>query len=296
MYFSGSSVPFFQHITVPVTCNASGHFMGIFNPNFLGDSTAAYSTLFINNDSTYNGTTSVFVKLLNVNVPFTLTQNQFYAYRLVSCCMYISSKVALLNRAGKLGGAVCPIPNYAAATATTAFVSAGGEIPTSISSWSIIENLDGFCEAFVDTEAPVLRMNWYPSQIIDWEYAPINDEDALAGTDTLSTQTSFIFYGDSLGASTVMNLEFYFNFECIPYVGTQNYNTSGVYIDTFNPMYAKMQVLSDKSLLCRPCSSNFIADNTLRSRSSTNGIYKLNSVSGGLKQGSQVRGGVAIAQ
>jgi hypothetical protein len=260
-------------MTIQLTANTSGNLMGILDPNFLSDSQNAFSALFVNNSSTYNGTGTgnAYANLLNVTTPWNVANGTVTGYRLVSAACVLASKVSLQNRAGKFGMAVAPIPQFAGTTTGNAFSNV--YMPITIGNFSNIMDLDNYAEAAVDSSVPNLRGVWFPANgTLDYEYSLINDV-ALSLTTGVVQQTCFVFYATGLGASTVINLELYFNYELIPTIGQSSQSSTKSYISTEDPIQSKYRLLSDTTNVCHPLASAFITSEGLRP--SSNGVFSM---------------------
>lgn len=260
-FFLGSTIPFNLHLTISITTNALGNFMGMIDPfNLLDNSlSSTNTTLFINKSAGYAGADpGNFTNLLGVALgSFQTPINTVASFRLVSSCLYIVSGAALLNRSGKIGGAI--VPMLETSNVINGNPYANTNVPTAIQAFTAIESFPNYAESNVSSDKPTLRLCWYPANLHDYDFYALDSPDDPSGSFN-DQSNSFVFYGSSLGASVAVNLELYLNYEILPQINSTAFRFAKNFISLEDPIIAKAALLSDLKNVARPVIGQYCVD------------------------------------
>jgi hypothetical protein len=246
--YAGNSFCISRHTTQTITTNSTGRAFIMFQPTYLNPTGVNESTLLTNTANAYVGTAPAdFTTLLYVANDLAITANTVNAYRLVSACAYLYPNASMTTRSGKIGGAVMPmsaiVPNASGGTATFAVGMSPG-----VQAVSNIENFDYYTETTVNSEAPCLRLNYYPIDEEDFTYSYIGTSKDINSS---PNECTFIYYIAGAAAASTFNLEIYYNFECTPYVISTNLGTAKPLFDTMDPWKMKYYLLQDATNISR---------------------------------------------
>jgi len=265
-YFSGASIPFSIHITKQITTNASGNFVAWYDPYTLLDNTysGSFSSFFLNNASTYTGADpGAFTNFISTSIgSYQTTVLSASQYRLVSSCIYTVLESSVLNKQGKFGGAVAVLPQQGPDSIGSALTPLGS-LPTSVQSSTVIAGLPYYTEVQVNTTESVMRLVWYPANLHDYDYYPINDNAGENYGSLGEMSTVFLFYGLGLGNAVTVNIELYLNFEIIPQIGSSTWRFVDNYMSFEDPLKIKGNFLSVPTNVARPVISQYVGDSLM---------------------------------
>jgi len=201
---SKETISLSRHITVPITVNILGNAAILFSPFFLKEDTTGATTLYVNNDATYNGSSTFGVGYTGLLLPMIIPAANVSAYRLVSASMHIVPQMSLTTSNGKIGGCVSdliivagPVGGNTLAYNTAAVIAN-------------IESLRPYAESDVCIPES-LRLCWFPYDNNDLCLYDINQEQQLGASG--DRENVFMAYITGAPASGKFNIELFWNFE-----------------------------------------------------------------------------------
>jgi len=199
-------IPLHRKYTITVVCNVLGAANITWWPLTLCDTATPNSTLYVNNNATFDGfTTAGLTGSLAVVPSQSTTVGTVAQYRLVSACMHVVPQTSLLNQAGTIHSAllkvITPVP-----------VPAGSAIlPTS--SFTLIPNFQNspyYREASVSAMQGT-RSIWVPNDPCLLEFADINTN--ISSNNPGESSNAMVSTIVGAGSGAVFRVDFYQNFE-----------------------------------------------------------------------------------
>jgi len=245
-----------KHITIPISTSVNGKAVIAWNPYYLHDTSASYSTFYVNNSSNLNLTSiEAITGYKAVGINYGIPANIVSSYRLVSASIQIVPQMSVTNAQGTIAGGICTYigqDTRGNLDNTTSYLFAGD-----LTVASNVDNLLYFHKASV-TELQSLRHIYFPLDPSYETYVPINYTHGVLGeTSTTSSGSDFYFayYITGTQASASFNVELYINFECLPTALAQSYIPISTYSGTEDQTKVIKSLSNDEKLVAQAASN-----------------------------------------
>ncbi len=210
-----STVSLRRKVTLNLTANALGALGIVFQPNYLSDGSSSTSPIYVNSNSTYDGTTSngSTAPLANGGWSVSITTGAVAQYRLVSAAMHVIPQTSVLNQAGTIHGALTKVRQQP----VTAVASPMSTDVTS-SLYPTYQNTPYYSAASISAMEG-LRIIWVPNDECMLEFCNINTNLATldGANQTVNTIVATVV---GAAASAPFRVDLYMNYEVIPAVGS----------------------------------------------------------------------------
>jgi hypothetical protein len=207
-----TTISLHRKITLNTTTSALGA-VGIFwQPSYLSDNSNNQNTFFINNNATYDGTsTNGATNPGSVRVNFNITAGAVATYRVVSASMHIIPQASVLNQAGTIHATLTKTKTETPVTTGSGMNAANDVTCTLIPNY---QNTPYYGAASISNMEGA-RIIWVPNDSCYTDFADINS--TLVNADD---QNSLIATVVGAGAAAPIRIDLYVNFEVTPAVGS----------------------------------------------------------------------------
>jgi len=199
-----------RKVTYNITANALGAVGILWQPHYLSDTTSAVCNFYINNNSTYDGTTTIgSTNLSSVYASQAITPGAVQGWRLVSACISVIPQASVLNQAGSIHGAIikslCVPP-----------VGAGGGYSGGSSTVTLLPNFQNhpsYREASISA-MEAMRMIYVPNDICYLDFCEMNKNQG--SKDSASETNICVFDIVGAGANAPFRVDLTWNYELEP--------------------------------------------------------------------------------
>jgi len=202
--FGTPSLPFSRHFVIPATVNVLSNCFFAFQPYWLSDNTATFTTLYLNNNATYDGNTTLGLNQgALLTMPFNLPAGNVQSFSLVSASMIIQPQGNWTTITGicGLGNMLLPLQVGVAGGAPAGYNS----LP--LQTFSNINEVPNFLEVNLQ-QSQSARILYTAADIKDFDKYAINGAEPAN-----ELEQTFIGYITGAPASMKFNIEIYLNFE-----------------------------------------------------------------------------------
>lgn len=199
------------------------------NPASLSDVTDGKSTLFMVNNATYDGVSTIGTPASSTCQAFAsqITANTVCEYRVISASMHVIPQTSVLNQSGSIHGGVIRmsglVPN--APAFTTAVYNSVLLTPN-------LMNDKTYTVSSVSAQQG-LRLLWYPQDEAQFELLKINTNHVSTDANAQANQLIAVVTGAA--AAAPFRVDCYINYEVTPAVGSSYQGLETLVDDTTDP-------------------------------------------------------------
>jgi len=212
-----STIALRRKVTVGTVAGTLGALGIVWQPNYLSDNTNATSTLFIDNNTSFDGILTTGLTLPLAVVPsLSVTAGAVAQYRLVSACMHVIPQSSVLNQAGTIHGSLVKISQQQMRGSGNAMDNV-----QNAANIVLIPNYESspYYQAASVSAMQGLRVVWVPNDPCLLEFCDINENMFVQDG---ASQNANTIVATVVGAApgAPFRIDLYYNYEVVPQPGS----------------------------------------------------------------------------